>query len=275
MQTNNQYVITMDKEVWKDVQGYEGIYEISNFGRVKSVARTKKCGDMTLHYKERIKSINKNAYGYPCVTLCKNGKSTARPIHILVATAFIDNPENKPHVDHINTDKSDYRIENLRWCTVKENANNVLTRKHCRENTYSKENLEKRIITRKNGSTKTRPITVYQYTKNGELVMEYESSRHASRVTGIHSTLIRKVAKNEYGFAGGFFWSYKKDVNSIPKIRQHTNSKAVLQYSKDGTLINEFKSLKEACAVYGSTTSNLSKMINRGCPRSEYIWKFK
>ena len=95
------------------------------------------------------------------------------PIHRLLAKTFIPNPEEKSAIDHINTNKTDYRLQNLRWVTPKENANNKLTLQHCKENTYSKESLRKRLITRKNGNTVTAPKTVYQYTKEGIFIKQY------------------------------------------------------------------------------------------------------
>lgn len=105
-------------EVWKDIQGYEGLYQVSNLGRVKSLRRSK------------IRKLYKDDKGYFRVTLKKKGKSKNFQIHRLVATAFIPNPENKPEVDHINTIRTDNRVQNLRWVTSSENSNNPLTKKH-------------------------------------------------------------------------------------------------------------------------------------------------
>ena len=157
-------------EIWKPIKGYEGYFEISNLGRVKSVERYVKQGKSTRHVKETIKAVHINNYGYPCVSLCKDRKSNIIAIHIILAKAFIPNPEGKPAVDHINTDKTDNRLKNLRWVTYKENSNNELTLKHCRENTYSKETMKKRLDTNKERDTCVAPKTIYQYTKGGELI---------------------------------------------------------------------------------------------------------
>ena len=147
-------------EIWKPIAGYEGYYEISNLGRIKSVERYVKQGNSMRHVKEFFKKLHIGAYGYPSVTLCRDRKSIDIPIHRLLAKTFIPNPEEKSAIDHINTNKTDYRLQNLRWVTPKENANNKLTLQHCKENTYSKESLRKRLITRKNGNTVTAPKTV-------------------------------------------------------------------------------------------------------------------
>lgn len=110
-----------EKEQWKDIDGYEGYYQISNLGRVKSLER-KVVGyygaDRTL--KERIKSLQKSD-GYLTVSLSKNGKNKRYKIHRLLAKAFIPNPENKKCINHKNGIKTDNRIENLEWVTRKEN----------------------------------------------------------------------------------------------------------------------------------------------------------
>lgn len=137
------------KEIWKDIAGYEGLFEISNLGRVKSIERWVKQGDYMRHVKESYKKLHIGPYGYPSVTLCKDGKSKTIPIHRLLAAAFIPNPECKTAVDHINTDRTDYRLENLRWVTNKENSNNELTLQHCRENTYTSESTQKSLNTKK------------------------------------------------------------------------------------------------------------------------------
>lgn len=109
-------------EIWKDIEGYEGLYQVSNLGRVKSLNYNKT-------RKEKILSCgDKN--GYLFVVLCKNGKHKQFQVHRLVAQEFVPNPENKPYVDHINTIKNDNRVENIRWCTHKENCNNEISREN-------------------------------------------------------------------------------------------------------------------------------------------------
>lgn len=105
------------KELLVDICGFEGLYQISNQGRVFSVKK-----------KIFIKLDENNQQGYQVVKLCKNGKRYKFRVHRLVAEAFIPNPENKPCVDHINTIRNDNRVENLRWVTYKENLDNPLTR---------------------------------------------------------------------------------------------------------------------------------------------------
>jgi len=112
-------------EIWNDIKGYEGFYEISSYGRVKSLVRMRKCknqyGPYTVEDPEKILRPGKNNHGYMSVVLYKDHKRKTKSVHRLVAKAFIDNPNNKIQVNHKNGLKHDNRIENLEWCTNSEN----------------------------------------------------------------------------------------------------------------------------------------------------------
>ena len=111
------------EEIWKDVEGYIGRYQVSNLGNIKS-----------LNYRgtgqERLLSATPVHGGYLAVSLCDGNTQKTFRVHKLVAEAFIENLNNKPCVDHINTIKTDNRADNLRWVTHKENNANPLTIEH-------------------------------------------------------------------------------------------------------------------------------------------------
>lgn len=108
------------KEIWRDVDKYEGSYQVSNLGRIKSVYRI----DNNHHIvKERILNQMKNWSGYMRVALSKNGKVKKHSVHRLVAKAFIPNPLNKPQVNHKDETRDNNCVDNLNWMTAKENSN--------------------------------------------------------------------------------------------------------------------------------------------------------
>jgi hypothetical protein len=111
----------MESEIWKDIMGMEGLYQISNLGRVKVLPMIIKFSNRICRRKEKILKTWIKEYGYVCVKIGCNKKYKHYKIHQLIATAFIPNPENKPEVNHKNGISSDNRIENLEWCTHLEN----------------------------------------------------------------------------------------------------------------------------------------------------------
>lgn len=173
-------------EIWIDIKGYEGKYEVSSFGRVRSF-NYRNTGEI------KVLSVCENKCGYLYVGLFKDGKQKKFKIHRLVAESFIPNPNNLPQVNHKSEVKTDNRVENLEWCDAKYNSN------------YGTHNER---ITQKLTNGK-RSKSVLQLTKNGELVREWPSTREASRKGynngGIYSCLIGK--KKYYK---GFIWKYKE-----------------------------------------------------------------
>ena len=180
-------------EISKPVVGYEGLYEVSNLGKVKAIK---------WHRGEEEKEMKPyTTYkGYLRLRLCKNGKGKQFQIHRLVAEAFIPNPENKPYIDHINTDRTDNRVENLRWVTNKENCNNPISKQN-----YSKSNKGKTAV------------PILQFDKNMNFIKKWESMSDAETSLGIKSRL-SEYCSEKYGrkTAGGFIWRYADDYERIP-----------------------------------------------------------
>ena len=103
-------------EGWKDIEGYEGLYQVSNLGRVKSLGNDK-------NKKEKIRKVRKNNFGYLHLTLHKNRIAKDYLIHRLVATAWIPNPNNLPEINHKDECKTNNTVENLEWCDATYNNN--------------------------------------------------------------------------------------------------------------------------------------------------------
>ena len=114
----------MTEEIWRPVVGYEGLYEVSSYGRVRSLDRYVKCDyeSYRLH-KGKVLSPAKDRYGYLYVVLSCNGKHKTITVHRLVAQAFIPNPDDLPIINHKDEDKLNNCVENLEWCTAKYNMN--------------------------------------------------------------------------------------------------------------------------------------------------------
>ena len=109
-------------EVWKDIEGYEGLYQVSTCGNVKSLPKVRRNGTGTYIQKERLLKPSNTSTGYKKVELCKDGKRKSFKVHRLVAIAFIPNPDNKPEVNHIDGNKINNNIDNLEWVTSSENS---------------------------------------------------------------------------------------------------------------------------------------------------------
>lgn len=263
----------MENEVWKPVVGYEGYYEISNLGRLKSVERMVKQGNHLRYVPERIKKPQRASDGYPAYTLCKDCKSRTVRTHLLLAKAFIPNPDNKGYVDHINTDINDFRLENLRWVTAKENANNPTTLK-------KRKLLDKKKISRKTLQTKidrccrTAPKKVYQFLKDGTFIKEWFCPQEVQRELGIFSSVIRQCCNGKLYSAGGYLWSYDKDKTPSYNVPTHTNAKKVWQYDTNGNLVKVWESYKAAADFLGRYHSNFIRDAKKKPLQGGYIWKF-
>ena len=168
------------KEIWKDKKDYEGHYQVSNWGRVKSI----KFG------KERILKLTKDKDGYFFVNLYKNNKSKTFKVHRLVAEAFLPNTDNLPLINHKDEDKSNNIVSNLEWCDRKYNCN------------YGTRN--KRIGKSNTNGKRSKPVL--QYTLDGKFVREWESYRECKRNGFNH---VSECCRGKLKSCGGFIWRYK------------------------------------------------------------------
>ena len=171
-------------EEWRDIKGWEGLYQVSNLGNVKSLERKVWNGRGYYKTTERILKSFDNGYGYLQVILRKGEKSKTCYVHRLVACAFIPNPQGLPDVNHKDENKENNCVENLEYCTKAYN-NNYGTR------------TEKTI----------KPV--YGINKTSGLIVEFSSIMEAERALGINNSHIVKCCKGKQKSAGGFYWMYK------------------------------------------------------------------
>lgn len=182
-------------EIWKDIKGYEGQYQVSNLGRVKSLDRYVPCNrGVTLLKSQIMKPMERK--GYLRVSLSKDNKDTAFSIHRLVADAFVDNPDNKPQVNHIDGNKQNNIASNLEWCTNGENQLHAY-----------KTGLHK--VLGKGGRKKRSVIQIDP--KTGEQINIYSSINEAERNCMGYAPNIRKCCLGERHTTCGYIWKFNEE----------------------------------------------------------------
>ena len=182
-------------EIWKDVKGYAGKYQVSNLGRIKSLERDvfNYRGTVINHMEEKILVPALNNNGYLYVNLCKNGKVKKEYVHRLVAMAFIENSENKPQVNHKNEIKTDNSVENLEWCEASYNVN---------FGTRNERMIQNRRSFKLGNNPKAKPVFCEELNKT------FDCAKRAEQELGIWGTSIIKVCKGKAKTTGGFHWRY-------------------------------------------------------------------
>ena len=175
------------EEIFKDIEGYEQLYQISNLGRVKSL------GNGGSNSKEKVLKPAKLKNNYLQVVLSKQGKLKHHLVHRLVAQAFLDNPNNLPEVNHRDEDKTNNCIENLEWCDTKYNIN---------YGTRNKRVCEKNKISQKNDINKSKQVLCVE---TGKI---YPSTRDVARQLGFSQGNISNVCNGIRKTAYKFHWCY-------------------------------------------------------------------
>ena len=178
----------INNEIWKPVKGYEGLYEVSNLGRVRRDGNIIK-SNVGKHYK--------------ILRLSSKGEVKTFYVHRLVAEAFVANDSNKPMVNHIDGNKLNNSATNLEWCTRRENE--VHAWKHGLKEKIRKTSKINIQIARQFLCNK---VAVYQMDMEGNVVKEWESASAAMRATGIDASAISKCCRGKLKQSGGYRWRF-------------------------------------------------------------------
>lgn len=193
---NNLPTIEAVPVVWKQIEGFEGLYEVNNFGKVRNNK-----GEIK---KQGIKRTNGTCY--KTVKLWKNGQYHTKYIHRLIAEAFIPNPDNLPFINHKDEDGTNNSIDNLEWCTREYNVNYGT----------AKERRAKKIRGRESEKRKA----VLQYDLNGNFVAYYPAITIAASELGCSTTEISSVCNGKRRTARGFIWKYE-DCGAVMCTKEH------------------------------------------------------
>lgn len=183
----------MEEEVWKDIPGWEGLYQASTLGRIRSLRYKRKVGEVGVlrPYPERT--------GYAHVNLITAGRKRTVKVHKLIAITFIPNPDGHKCINHIDEDKTNNRASNLEWCSVSYN------------NSYM--GRAKRIGMRY-------MIPILQYSLGGTFIRRWNCAKDVERELGFQSSNIYQTCKLGYGHksAYGYLWCYADDTERIKEI---------------------------------------------------------
>lgn len=289
-------------EVWKDITGYEGLYQISNFGRVKSLERL----DAAKHkLPERILKQKKEKLGYCRVFLCRNGDIKCISVHRLVAEAFVERKVKTDNiVNHLDNDPSNNRADNLEWTTYKGNMQWAAKQGRMKANEQAYRNIER--------SQKKRRKAVTAIAPDGER-MYFQSLTEAGKALGVSQYHIADVCKKEYGYnkLKGYDFEFtdpemqksakpkrtkmskeersafmsnlhkgnkynvgRKCSEAAKQATRELHSKPIIQMDKTGNIIAEYSSVAEAKEKTGIPhTYDVANGKRKSA--GGYLWKWK
>lgn len=204
MQKNTQKIlfIPLTGELWSDIEGFEGLYKISTFGRVMSTlpSRNRKVTNELII----LKPTNRRAYS--CVSLHKNRLVKQCLVHRLVALAFIPNPNQKPTVNHKDGVKTNNHVSNLEWATYPEQLN------HAYKTGLA---VASKHMAGKLGALNFRSKPIVQLSMNNDFVAHYASATEAARILGLPQTGISAACLGKRAFSKGYKWKFKSEYTKI------------------------------------------------------------
>ena len=180
-------------EIWRDIKDYEGLYQVSSCGRVRSIDRVVMSRGVQMPRKGKILSNGMSIYGYHQVVLSKDGKHKNYRVNRLVAEAFLPNPFNLPFVNHKNENKTDNRVENLEWCSAQYNVNYGSCKAKISKAGRNHTNKSKRV---------------QQMDMNGNVIQVFPSTMEVQRQLGYRNGNISNCCVGRTSSSYGYRWCY-------------------------------------------------------------------
>ena len=246
-------------EIWKDINGYEGIYQVSNKGRVRSL--NKACMDSIgrLNTKRgKIMAQRINGCGYHQVNLVRNGKRKTFLVHRIMAEAFIPNPGNLPCINHKDENRNNNDLSNLEWCTYQHNNNYG--------NAPEKRLKKTRGKVFKDGVSRPAKVII-QYNLDGEIINVFKGgAKEAERILGFNSGAINKCCKRKESHITykGFIWRHEGDIFDVIPQKPKKHQKYVIKIDDFGNEIERYKSVSEAGIKNGFDRHYFSRKSKSG-----------
>jgi hypothetical protein len=252
-------------EVWKAVVGWEGLYEVSSMGNVRSLDRDIPLNGGIAHKKGKLLHTYKQKNGYMCTHLYGNGKHATVSIHQLVANAFIPKPKDKcVEVNHINCIRHDNRVENLEWLTHFENQQ-ATPKKH-----YGKVGHENYMAVHC-GSEHHSARAVLQMDMQGNVIAEHKTITAASVATGIEESQISLCVRGAHKYCKGYKWAYK-EKDCVPK--KYRNTKRIAQLNDEKKVIKVWERALDITRELGINLSSVYLCVQGKRKRAGgYYWQ--
>lgn len=265
-------------EIWKPVKGYEGLYEVSNLGNVRSLDRYIETEKGKRFIKGKMRKSFISNKGYRMLEL--GGKKYL--VHRLVANAFCENPDRERFnvVDHINTDTLDNRADNLRWCDTAGNLANPISRERRLNGirrSITPEKFEKANVTRAANIAKRPYDYIIGKGRNGES-LHFRSVKEAAEYLGIEYNILNNIMNGRSPIRDDFriWFNGKEHLLREKKPKKIVSYPPVIQLDKSGKPIRTFKSCRTAAEELGFYTGeNIRIAAKKGGKAYGYYWKFE
>lgn len=258
-----------ENEIWKPVVGYEGLYEVSNLGNVRSIDRVIEYSNGVKHFtkgKKLKQSINKNT-GYYQVSLCNNGNAHKIDVHKIVANTFLSNDKSLPCVNHKDESRTNNNVSNLEFCSYKYNSNYGTAIQRMKNSIRLNANRVKKVS---------------QYDLNGDKIKTYETISDVTK-DGFLPCCVQSCCNpntNEFTHKK-FIWVYDINENHLPEILEMVSNRArkskntpINMFDINGNFIGLYKSAAEIERIYKIDHTSISRCC-RGLQKSSSNYTFK